>query len=517
MSKIKFNLIALVFWFIGLTQMSVLLDGMTLHPLIYAYIFGIAAVMFLFPILGKQDLALSTVVTQTLHITTFGFVSLVTGGPELPLFFVGAFVVQITLLIMRGIASPMADFNAAAETFVLGTSGLRMLPRTEGEEAINHELYRARRFERPFSVVYCRLPEAAAIKDSSDVIETDFINWHITKNFKDRYQRAQLVKLISSLTYKSDTIVEHGDGIIIGLPETESEQTTVFVNQLGSMVTDTLGINPIIGAAHFPDEGLVYENLSEQAQSTATLWYDDKPKDDTLTRNGDVMVGLEERRHIEEVAEWVNKMPHPTPEGRKVYQVLKRAFDIAAVTLSLPIILPVMAVVGLLIFLEDGDTIFYMQGRTGYGGERFQMYKFRSMYVNSAAIPPTEVVLADGSVRYMWPEKVEDDPRITHVGRFLRKTSLDELPQLLNVLKGDMSLVGPRPTTWELDKYTAHQTERLSVRPGITGLWQVSARDSTNFDERLLWDMKYIDKANLWMDILIIWKTVMQVFKKGGV
>jgi lipopolysaccharide/colanic/teichoic acid biosynthesis glycosyltransferase len=515
MSKIKLSMVALLVWFVALSQIDLLLDNLALDPFVFIYVIGMIVIMFLFPVLGKQDLILSTFVVQSLHAFTYGFSTLTIGSGDITLFFINVVIVQVTLMLMRSITSPLFDFNTAAETFLLGSNNLRILPRTEGEQVINHELYRARRFERPFTVIYCRLPEET-LEATDDVIQSNNVNWHISKDFKRRYQHMQLAKLIMSLTYKSDVIIEQGDSLIIGLPETEAEQARLFVNQLGILVTDTLGINPIIGKAHFPDEGLIYDNLASEAENTATLW-DDHSKGHTEARNGDVLVEIEERMRIEEKAEWVNKMPVPSPTTRRNYRVMKRAFDVVVICLALPVILPVMGIIALLIFLNDGDEIFYMQGRTGYGGHRFQMYKFRTMHVNAVAVPATKVVMSDGSVRYIWPEKIEEDPRITRIGRFLRKTSLDELPQLLNVLKGDMSLVGPRPTTWMLDKYTTHQTERLAVPPGITGLWQISARDATNFDERLLWDMKYIDKANLWMDIVIIWRTVTQVFNKGGV
>jgi lipopolysaccharide/colanic/teichoic acid biosynthesis glycosyltransferase len=173
--------------------------------------------------------------------------------------------------------------------------------------------------------------------------------------------------------------------------------------------------------------------------------------------------------------------------------------------------------VALAIYLDDGAPVFYMQDRTGFGGKRFRMYKFRTMIVNAPTLPATKVVTEDGHEINAWPDKEKDDPRITRVGRFLRKTSLDEIPQIFNVLWGDMSLVGPRPTTWDVSMYTLHQTERLTVAPGLTGLWQVSARESKNPDERLLWDLKYVEKMSFWLDIQILWRTVMQVVDKGGV
>jgi lipopolysaccharide/colanic/teichoic acid biosynthesis glycosyltransferase len=177
---------------------------------------------------------------------------------------------------------------------------------------------------------------------------------------------------------------------------------------------------------------------------------------------------------------------------------------------------PVIAGVALLIYLDDHGPIFYTQLRTGHRGRRFKIYKFRTMKVNAPAVPAQIVQGPNGKTQYLWPAKVKNDPRITRVGKVLRKTSLDELPQLINVLMGDMSFVGPRPTSWELSMYTLHQTERLTVQPGITGLWQVCARETQNFDERLLWDMKYIEKMSLSLDLQILWRTVSQVFQKKG-
>jgi lipopolysaccharide/colanic/teichoic acid biosynthesis glycosyltransferase len=167
--------------------------------------------------------------------------------------------------------------------------------------------------------------------------------------------------------------------------------------------------------------------------------------------------------------------------------------------------------------IDDGWPIFYSHKRVGKGGKTFLMHKFRSMYKNAPPLEPKIVRLSDGSIRYDWPEKDEDDPRITRVGRLLRKTSLDELPQIWNILTGEMSLIGPRPSSWTLDQHTLHQTARLTIKPGLTGLWQVSARDNKNFDERLLWDLKYVEKMGLWLDIQILLRTVGAVLRRSGV
>ncbi len=377
-----------------------------------------------------------------------------------------------------------------------------VLPRLEGEARISNELYRARRFERPVSVIYAGLPLNLNGRSARDL---------------DAKSRQELLQAIQSITYKSDIITEAVDGYIVALPENDRRAARIFTNQLGKIMSGADKSAVIIGAASFPEDGLVTDELIKVARDGAKLWVESDFDSSLGERKGDLAVELEERVNIEKKAEWVNRVPEPTVEARQVYQMIKRSIDVGLVLAAMPAVLPIMLIVSLLIYLDDRQNIFYMQPRTGYGGKRFQMYKFRTMRVGAKSVPPTTIVAADGTLRYMWPEKVENDPRITRVGRILRKTSLDEIPQLLNILKGDMTLVGPRPTSWSVDMYTPHQTTRLTVRPGITGLWQVSARDATNMDERLIWDMKYIDKANLWMDIKIVWLTFVGVFQKSGV
>lgn len=196
------------------------------------------------------------------------------------------------------------------------------------------------------------------------------------------------------------------------------------------------------------------------------------------------------------------------------YLRLKRAFDIFACILALPILGVGFIVCALLIKLESPDgPIFFKQRRTGRGGERFWMYKFRTMVPEAEAMKKDLMHLNE----LVWPDfKITDDPRITRVGRILRKTSLDELPQIINVIKGDMSLVGPRPTSFESSTYQLWQTERLDVMPGITGLWQVEGRGQTEFDERNRLDIAYIERRSLWFDLHILIRTILVVFEGRG-
>ncbi|MFL5802105.1 MAG: sugar transferase [Roseiflexaceae bacterium] len=197
----------------------------------------------------------------------------------------------------------------------------------------------------------------------------------------------------------------------------------------------------------------------------------------------------------------------------KAYRRIKRAIDIFGCLIIAPLALPLLLLVTLLVYIDSPGKIFFSQLRTGKGGRRFRMYKFRTMVPNAE-----ELKLAYAHLNELtWPDfKITDDPRVTKVGKILRKTSLDELPQILNVLKGDMSLVGPRPTSFAPDTYRLWHTERLEVVPGITGLWQVHGRSNLDFDDRLKLDIAYIERQCLWMDIQIVVRTVGQVFVGDG-
>ncbi len=198
---------------------------------------------------------------------------------------------------------------------------------------------------------------------------------------------------------------------------------------------------------------------------------------------------------------------------RPGYELAKRIMDVSLCLLVLPFLLPLFLLCALLIWLDDPGPIFFKQLRTGKGGVRFRMYKFRTMVTNAEELKQKYAHLNE----LTWPDfKMTNDPRVTRIGRILRKTSLDELPQIINVLKGDMSLVGPRPTSFDVSTYSLRHTERLEVLPGITGLWQISGRSDIDFDQRLLLDIEYIERRSLWFDIQILFRTVIAVFKQEG-
>ena len=201
---------------------------------------------------------------------------------------------------------------------------------------------------------------------------------------------------------------------------------------------------------------------------------------------------------------------------KKSYWVLRRGQDIFFSALVLLLLWPVMLIVALVIYLDDprGSPVF-SQIRCGRDGKLFKMYKFRSMYVDAEErlgeiLDENEM---DGPAF-----KIKDDPRITRVGRFIRKVSLDELPQLWNILKGDMSIVGPRPALpREVELYTEPQKQRMYVTPGLTCYWQVQPRrNDITFDEWMELDLKYIQERSFWVDWKIIFQTIGAVIRKEG-
>ncbi|WP_431269481.1 sugar transferase [Dankookia sp. P2] len=198
--------------------------------------------------------------------------------------------------------------------------------------------------------------------------------------------------------------------------------------------------------------------------------------------------------------------------------LLKRGLDILGAGLLLLLAAPAFALLALLI-RADGGPVFYAHERVGRGGRRFGCLKFRSMVTDSQA-RLAALLEADPAARAEWEatRKLRDDPRVTRTGRFLRATSLDELPQLINVLRGEMSLVGPRPVVAaELAAhYGAAAEYYLSVRPGITGLWQISGRSETSYDTRVALDTRYATNMSVWTDLRILLRTPLVVLSRRG-
>jgi exopolysaccharide biosynthesis polyprenyl glycosylphosphotransferase len=197
-------------------------------------------------------------------------------------------------------------------------------------------------------------------------------------------------------------------------------------------------------------------------------------------------------------------------EDRGKYYFFKRTMDILCSLTGLIIFFPVFLIVGILIRLESKGPVFFAQERIGKDGDKFKMYKFRSMVINAEELKEKLIHKNEMSGPMF---KMKDDPRVTKIGKFIRKTSVDELPQLFNVLKGDMSLVGPRPSLpKEVMKFENWMMKRLEVKPGLTCYWQVSGRNDIDFEDWMKLDIKYVREQCILVDIKLIFKTFFVLF-----
>lgn len=203
----------------------------------------------------------------------------------------------------------------------------------------------------------------------------------------------------------------------------------------------------------------------------------------------------------------------PSRTGDVAARATKRATDLVLTLLLLTVLLPLMVLIAVAIRIDSPGPVTFRQQRTGRDGHRFDMLKFRTMVADAEELKSS---LAHLNVLPPPDFKIPNDPRITRVGRVLRLTSLDELPQLFNVLRGEMSLVGPRPTSFRVEEYELWHSRRLEVRPGLTGLWQLHGRNTTTFDERLRMDIAYIDRQSTVTDLRILLATVPVVLRRTG-
>ena len=202
---------------------------------------------------------------------------------------------------------------------------------------------------------------------------------------------------------------------------------------------------------------------------------------------------------------------------RILYKITKRVFDFFTSFLAVIILSPVFLLIVFLIKIDSKGTTIYKHKRIGKNGKYIYLYKFRTMY--SDADKRLKKLLKNPKIKKEWEEnfKLDNDPRITRIGNILRKTSLDELPQLFNILKGEMSLVGPRPVIdGEIEKYGSNKNKFLSVIPGLTGWWACNGRSDIDYDERIKLELYYVDHCSIFLDIKCLLKTVLAVFKKSG-
>lgn len=218
------------------------------------------------------------------------------------------------------------------------------------------------------------------------------------------------------------------------------------------------------------------------------------------------------KENYEEVAviEQVNNT-----RSKRFYKILKRVIDIILSFMGLIILSPVFLVVAIAIKLDSKGPVFFAHSRLGKGGKMIKIYKFRTMCEHAEDMIKdfTEEQKKEFKQNY----KLANDPRITKVGKILRKTSIDEIPQMINILKGDLSIIGPRPIIEEeIKKYGPNRTKFLSVKPGLTGYWQANGRSNTTYEDRIKMELYYVDNMSFWLDIKIFFKTILVVLKKDG-
>ncbi len=227
------------------------------------------------------------------------------------------------------------------------------------------------------------------------------------------------------------------------------------------------------------------------------------------------METLNQEQVLEEVLvdEW-----YDTEKEKPIFFFIKRCIDIILSLLGLIILSPVFLLIAILIKKEDHGNVFYKHKRIGHMNKDIYIYKFRSMTNKYKTFDEFYQTLSDEQ-KQEWDEnfKLENDPRITKIGKFIRKTSLDELPQIINILKGDMSIIGPRPVVNdEIEKYGNQKAKFLSVKPGLTGYWAANGRSATTYEDRIKLELYYIDHCSLLLDIKIFFKTILTVLKKEG-
>lgn len=556
MARLRIFIILIVLWMtfiFNLERPDVL--GINLSSAVYIIAALSLVVILLLPDFGNMRLALLMVPVLVAY-AVLRLLPLFTAAPTtLPTLVIEFGVILTTVFTARLLSAIVTNFEDVVENLVVGSNKTRVQSMAEGEQVINGELFRARRFSRPVGFLLVKLTDV----EEMQATPIKCMDYQVL--LQRRYLRTRAVQIIESYLYTTDPIAWHQDDLVVCLPETNREEALKTAEELSHLVSLTLNLTVPIGLASFPEDGLVIGTLIEAASKNLYPIdaNDDDDDDDTQPRAPQLSERLVETQSARSVGSatvtaittavhnffsvkslvqpfpvirnersfstpyyhpdfWVNQLPYQSANARLVYHKLKRAIDILLVIASLPFTIPLGLIVALAILIEDGRPILFVQKRTGYGGQVFKMYKFRSMIRNAEARMQELGVRVNerGETINEHGEKLEDDPRITRIGKLLRKTSLDELPQLWNALMGQMSIVGPRPTSFGLNSYSLLHTQRLSVKPGITGLWQIYDRGDTDFNNRLIWDIKYIEKFSLTLDAQICIRTFLRVLKQHG-
>ncbi|MHB8626576.1 MAG: sugar transferase [Aggregatilineales bacterium] len=623
MVRLRLLIIGLAIWLIVLFNLSrpdFVVGGLdlslSLSPVVYLIASAAVILILLFPDLGQAHLL--ALLIPLFIIYGLSRLMLTPINPEAPKHSLYYIITEMLILAgtvysARLVSLAVSNFENAVENVVAASGELRILPKSEGIEMINVELYRARIFNRSAGFIYINIaawPELPKERGSSPSLEVAF---------QRRYMQNKVAHIVETSLHRSDIICWYNNGLLLCLPETTYDFAVSSARRLGTILQANLNKSFMMGVAAFPTNGLIAEDLiaaamhnqqpyldqEKTAAANATdysaeaeyaigaaasdnkenhgtgsmqpsaagvsLMHTEKMLKDTGMEGNETfhpimaapsqtgthfslslryglgvanlslhpilnlrnfftdalpIARLESNaphrasNRPDDPDFWVNRLPYQSQISRSAYRIFKRAFDLSIVILSVPVTFPLGVLIALLTYLDSGKPIFFKQQRTGLGGHRFTMYKFRTMVPNAEEmlrdLAAQGLAQLDASGKLAAPLKLDKDPRISRVGRILRKTSLDELPQLLNVLRGEMSLVGPRPTSWDLGSYSLPQTERLNAKPGITGLWQVYGRGTTDFSGWVKWDVMYFEKMSLSLDVRLLILTVLQVLKRKG-
>ena len=327
--------------------------------------------------------------------------------------------------------------------------------------------------------------------------------------------QSAIIPIMHNLLRASDLVMtrRQNSQFVIVCQLTTLESLKKVLERIQVKIKNEIGVPLKYGTSCLPENGLTLEDLVAIAEtklneSTSNVY---------LPENSGKVSGTDRDSKLGSALAlpgWLNLKKNTSSIAGHKYKILKRAMDISLVLISSVIWFPLLCMCATIIKIcAPMHPVIIVQKRTGKNGHMFNMYKFRTMVPNADNL---KAELAELN-QMTWPDfKVEDDPRITPIGNFLRKTSLDELPEMFNVLKGDMSLVGPRPTSFTPQTYRLWQTERLDVKPGVTGLWQILGRGVSDFEDRVRLDIAYIKNRSLWLDLQILIRTIPAVLSQRG-
>ena len=350
----------------------------------------------------------------------------------------------------------------------------------------------------------------------------DLAGEEVQRALRTRYVRGRLARVIADHLRRSDLLFEDpatGRFVVLS-PETTSEGAELLVGRI-RQAAGLMDLEVRSASASFPEHAIAFEQLLAQAEQrlagiTPRGARAPGPAPGGRRRPGARMTAETIRPLLWSGVGWLDgiRPEHALLNGPRLSRWPSGPWTCLVVLAAAPFWVPVMALIALFIKLDDPHgPVMFVQERTGQAGKTLRMHKFRTMVPNAEAMK--------WELRHLneleWPDfKITNDPRITRPGKLLRKTSLDELPQLWDVLRGALSLVGPRPTDFMADTYRLWQTERLDVKPGITGLWQIYGRGLSEWDDRSRLDIAYVQRRCLWLDIQILFRTVPAVLAQRG-